>query len=120
LSKYEVLNNFEKQAGVPKVYVILGLAGLYFFLVFFNLGGAFLVNFAGFILPGYYSLEALFSASKVDDTQWLTVRYIPHIHKKQRAESDINKYWVVYAFLNVFENLINAVYWFRKSPLASS
>jgi receptor expression-enhancing protein 5/6 len=93
LSKYEVLNNFEKQAGVPKVYVILGLAGLYFFLVFFNLGGAFLVNFAGFILPGYYSLEALFSASKVDDTQWLT-------------------YWVVYAFLNVFESLINAVYWF--------
>ncbi|KPI37811.1 Protein yop1 [Cyphellophora attinorum] len=93
LSKYEVLNNFEKQAGVPKVYVILGLGGLYFFLVFFNLGGAFLVNFAGFILPGYYSLEALFSASKVDDTQWLT-------------------YWVVYAFLNVFENLINAVYWF--------
>jgi receptor expression-enhancing protein 5/6 len=81
LSKYEVLNNFERQAGVPKVYVILGLAGLYFFLVFFNLGGAFLVNFAGFILPGYYSLEALFSASKVDDTQWLTVRYIPHHHK---------------------------------------
>ncbi|ETN40389.1 protein yop1 [Cyphellophora europaea CBS 101466] len=93
LSKYDVLNNFEKQAGVPKVYVILALGGLYFFLVFFNLGGAFLVNFAGFILPGYYSLEALFSASKTDDTQWLT-------------------YWVVYAFLNVFESLINAVYWF--------
>lgn len=23
------------------------------------------------------------------------------------------QYWVVYAFLNVFESLINAVYWFR-------
>ncbi|KAK5061427.1 ER membrane protein DP1/Yop1 [Exophiala bonariae] len=93
LSKYPALNNFEKQTNVPKVYVFLGLVGLYFFLVFFNIGGEFLVNFAGFILPGYYSLEALFSTSKVDDTQWLT-------------------YWVVYAFLNVFESLINAVYWF--------
>jgi len=93
LSKYPALNNFEKQTNVPKVYVFLGLVGLYFFLVFFNIGGEFLVNFAGFIIPGYYSLEALFSTSKVDDTQWLT-------------------YWVVYAFLNVFESLINAVYWF--------
>ncbi|KAK5468028.1 ER membrane protein DP1/Yop1 [Exophiala xenobiotica] len=72
LSKYPVLNNFEKQTSVPKVYVFLGLVGLYFFLVFFNIGGEFLVNFAGFIVPGYYSLDALFSASKVDDTQWLT------------------------------------------------
>jgi len=57
--------------------MVLGLAGLYFFLIFFNIAGEFLVNIAGFIIPGYYSLEALFSASKVDDTQWLTVR-IPH------------------------------------------
>jgi hypothetical protein len=77
LSKYPALNNFEKQTSVPKVYMILGLAGLYFFLIFFNIAGEFLVNIAGFIIPGYYSLEALFSASKVDDTQWLTV-CVPH------------------------------------------
>ncbi|KAL9112869.1 MAG: hypothetical protein Q9227_002946 [Pyrenula ochraceoflavens] len=93
LSKYPMLNDFEKQTSVPKVYAFLGLVGLYFFLVFFNIAGAFLVNFAGFLIPGYYSLEALFSASKVDDTQWLT-------------------YWVVYAFLTVLESMINAVYWF--------
>lgn len=93
LSRYPALNNFEQQTGAPKVYVILGLGALYFFLVFFNLAGEFLVNFAGFILPGYYSLEALFSSRKQDDTQWLT-------------------YWVVYAFLTVIESLINAVYWF--------
>jgi hypothetical protein len=38
-------------------------------------GGQLLVNFAGFVIPGYYSLEALFSVSKVDDTQWLTVYF---------------------------------------------
>ena len=64
-----MLNDFERQTSVPKVYVFLGLLGLYFFLVFFNIAGEFLVNFAGFLIPGYYSLEALFSASKVDDTQ---------------------------------------------------
>lgn len=69
LSKYPALNNFEKQTSVPKVYAILGLAALYFFLVFFNIAGEFLVNVAAFILPGYYSLAALFSARKTDDTQ---------------------------------------------------
>lgn len=54
---------------MPKVYAVLGLAGVYFFLVFFNIAGEFLVNFAGFLIPGYYSLQALFSAEKADDTQ---------------------------------------------------
>lgn len=93
LSKYQVLNNFEKQTSVPKAYLILGLGALYFFLVFFNIAGEFLVNTAGFAIPAYYSLNALFSAGKSDDTQWLT-------------------YWVVYAFLTVFESAVNAVYWF--------
>jgi len=69
LSKYPILNDLEKQTSIPKVYVFLGLVGTYFFLVFFNIGGQFLVNIAGFTIPGYYSMEALFSASKVDDTQ---------------------------------------------------
>ncbi|MCJ1354344.1 MAG: ER membrane protein DP1/Yop1 [Icmadophila ericetorum] len=93
LSKYSMLNDFEKQTSVPKVYAFLSLVGVYFFLIFFNIAGEFLVNIAGFAIPGYYSLSALFSASKVDDTQWLT-------------------YWVVYAFLTVFESAVNAVYWF--------
>jgi hypothetical protein len=69
LSKYPALNNLEKQTSVPKVYVVLGLGALYFFLIFFNIAGEFLVNIAGFSIPAYYSLSALFSASKVDDTQ---------------------------------------------------
>jgi hypothetical protein len=69
LSKYPMLNNLEKQTSIPKVYAFLGLVGIYFFLIFFNIAGEFLVNFAGFLIPGYFSLEALFSASKVDDTQ---------------------------------------------------
>jgi len=93
LSKYPMLNNLERQTSIPKVYGFLGLIGVYFFFIFFNFGGQLLTNVAGFIIPGYYSMEALFTVSKVDDTQWLT-------------------YWVVFSFLTVFESAINAVYWF--------
>ena len=64
-----MLNDFERQTSVPKVYVFLGLAGLYTFLIFFNIAGEFLVNFAGFIVPGYFSMKALFTSQKSDDTQ---------------------------------------------------
>jgi len=96
LSKYPLLNDFERQSGVPKVGAVLGLGAVYALLVFLNVGSGFLVNIVGFAIPGYYSLEALFSSSKTDDTQWLT-------------------YWVVYAGLTMAESLINAVYWFRKT-----
>ncbi|KAK3905432.1 TB2/DP1, HVA22 family-domain-containing protein [Staphylotrichum tortipilum] len=92
LSKYPVLNNLEKQTSVPKAYAVLGLGALYFFLIVLNLGGQLLTNIAGFIIPGYYSLAALFTTSKADDTQWLT-------------------YWVVFAFFSVIESLVSVVYW---------
>ncbi|OTA67848.1 hypothetical protein K449DRAFT_388647 [Hypoxylon sp. EC38] len=93
LSKYPALNNIEKQTSVPKVYAVIGVATLYFFFIVFNLGGQLLTNFAGFVVPGYYSLAALFSAGKADDTQWLT-------------------YWVVFAFFCVLESALSVVYWF--------
>lgn len=71
------MNNLEKTAGVPKAYAVIGIGALYFFLIIFNLGGQLLTNLAGFGIPAYYSLGALFSANKEDDTQWLTVRLPP-------------------------------------------
>lgn len=92
LSKYPALNNLEKQTNVPKVYVVGGLGFFYFFLIFLNYGGQFLTNLAGFILPGYYTFNALFTPSRVDDTQYLT-------------------YWVVFAFLSVLEAGVAVTYW---------
>jgi len=93
LSKYPALNNLEKSAGIPKAYAVIGLGALYFFLIVFNLGGQLLTNFAGFIIPGYYSMAALFTTTSKDDTQWLT-------------------YWVVFAFFTTLESFINIVKWF--------
>ncbi|KAL1304483.1 hypothetical protein AAFC00_003473 [Neodothiora populina] len=90
LSKYHLLNNFETQTSVPKVYLVLGIGALYFLSIFFNIAGEFLTNLAGFIIPGYYSLEALFTVGKADDTH----------------------YWVTFGFFTVIESAVNAVYWF--------
>ena len=93
LAKYPTIANLEKQTGVPKAYAAIGVVALYFFLIIFNLGGQFLTNLAGFVIPGYYSLGALFTSNTADDTQWLT-------------------YWVVFAFFTVVESFISIVYWF--------
>jgi len=93
LAKYPALNNLEKQTGAPKVYVVGGVAALYFILVLANIGGQLLTNLPGFLIPSYYSLQALFTASPTDDTQWLT-------------------YWVIFSLLTVVESALNIVYWF--------
>lgn len=130
LSKYPALNNLEKQAGVPKAYAAIGVGALYFFLIVFNLGGQLLTNFAGFVIPGYYSLQALFTSNTKDDTQWLTVcaplpplscfpslggGFLALIRHGLRRNTDwhfLFQYWVVFALFTVLESFINIVYWF--------
>ncbi|KAI5952441.1 YOP1 [Candida jiufengensis] len=92
---FPLLNHFEAQTGLPRSYAVLGLVGVYFFLIFLNIGGIgqLLSNIAGFVIPGYYSILALQTSTSKDDTQLLT-------------------YWVVFAFLNVLEFWSSAIlYW---------
>lgn len=89
------MTQFERQTGFPRSYAVLGFVGVYFLMIFLNFGGVgqLLSNIAGFIVPGYYSILALQTATSKDDTQILT-------------------YWVVFAFLNVIEFWSKAIlYW---------
>lgn len=86
---------FEQQTGLPRSYLVLGGVGTYFLLIFLNFAGIgqLLSNVAGFVVPGYFSLVALETASTDDDTQLLT-------------------YWVVFAGMNVIEFWSRAIlYW---------
>lgn len=117
MSKYPALNNLERQAGIPKAYAVIGVVALYFFLIIFNLGGQLLTNFAGFVIPGYYSLGALFTENKDDDTQWLTVGFshnrqsLRKVTKKAKY-TNVCQYWVVFSLFTVVESFFNIVYWF--------
>ncbi|CAK7896594.1 protein Yop1p [[Candida] anglica] len=90
-----LLGHFEKNTGLPRSYAVLSATAVYMVLIFINVGGIgeLLSNIAGFVVPAYYSLHALSTASTKDDTQLLT-------------------YWVVFAFLNVIEFWSKAIlYW---------
>ncbi|GBL49226.1 ER membrane protein DP1/Yop1 [Candidozyma auris] len=94
-SGIQPLQMFEQQTGLPRSYAVLGFGVVYIVIIFLNIAGIgqLLSNVAGFVIPGYFSLIALETRSKDDDTQLLT-------------------YWVVFAFLNVIEFWSRAIlYW---------
>lgn len=94
LSQYSCLNQFERQWGIKKVYAVGGVIGVYFFLIFINVGGRFLSNVLGCLIPMYYSVLAIESSNKANNVQWLS-------------------YWVIYGFLILVEHYDQSLlYWF--------
>lgn len=87
LSSYPALNDFEAKTKVPKAYAALGLGASFIFLIFFNLFGLAspISNLVGWVLPAYWSCQALESPGAADDIHWLT-------------------YWVIFGLLNFLES----------------
>lgn len=106
LAKYKLFVQLENQLKLPKSYSAGGMLLVYLFLIYLNIGGIgqLFSNIATVLLPGYYSLVALESPEKSDDTQFLT-------------------YWVVYAAFTVIEFWSGAItywipaYWLIKTVL---
>lgn len=98
------MQQLENKTKLPKSYLAISAAFVYLLLIFINVGGIgeILANIAGFAVPAYFSLVALKTTDKQDDTELLT-------------------YWIVFAFLNVIEFWSKAIlylipfYWFLKT-----
>ncbi|CAD6588391.1 MAG: ER membrane protein DP1/Yop1 [Cyphobasidiales sp. Tagirdzhanova-0007] len=94
LSKYPALNQLEARTQVPKAYSVLGLSALFSTFIFFNVFAGFLTTMLGWGLPAYFSIKALESPSRGDDTQWLT-------------------YWTVFGGFQLIEYFSDMIlYWF--------
>lgn len=80
----DVLEKIEKKTGVKRIYLFLGLVGIFALYLVFGYGADLIVTMLGFAYPAYQSVKAVESETKDDDTQWLI-------------------YWVVFGVFNIVE-----------------
>ncbi|EEB08633.2 ER membrane protein DP1/Yop1 [Schizosaccharomyces japonicus yFS275] len=99
LSAFPVLNVMEQKVGVNKVYICLGLATVYFALLFLNFGGYLLTNTLAFVMPAFFSIYSLETPDKDDDTQWLTYYLITSFMTVLEYWIDFLLVWVPFYWL---------------------
>nr|VZI14121.1 unnamed protein product [Spirometra erinaceieuropaei] len=84
----EVLDKIQAKTKVPKIYQVLGLASLVGLYLMIGYGATFLANLIGFLYPAYYSIKAIESPAKDDDTNLI------------EFFTDILLFWIpLYAFM---------------------
>ncbi|XP_072924428.1 receptor expression-enhancing protein 6-like isoform X2 [Hemitrygon akajei] len=89
-----ILEKIEKTTGVRKHHLVTGLVSILGIYLVFGHGASLICNLIGFVYPAYFSIKAIESVNKEDDTKWLT-------------------YWVVYGIFSVVEFFSDIfLYWF--------
>lgn len=90
LSKSGYMVTLEKKIGMKKTHIVAGAVACVVLMTAFNIGAPLIVNLIGFVYPMWASMVAIRSASKQDDSQWLT-------------------YWIVYGFMSILDYFDNVI-----------
>ncbi|XP_005999915.1 receptor expression-enhancing protein 6 isoform X1 [Latimeria chalumnae] len=97
LKEKNVVTNFlgkiEEKTGIRKYYLATGSLSFIGLYLMFGYGASLLCNLIGFAYPAYFSIKAIESADKEDDTKWLTYWVVYGIFSVAEFFSDIFLYW---------------------------
>ncbi|XP_059197451.1 receptor expression-enhancing protein 6 isoform X2 [Centropristis striata] len=100
----DFLGKLEEKTGIKKKIIAVGAVSLTGLYLVYGYGAALVCNLIGFVYPAYFSIKAIESSNKEDDTKWLTYWVVYGVFSLGEFFSDIFLYWFpfYYAFKCLF------------------